>query len=106
VPSAEKLMDPDERVRHQVLKSFRSVINSHPGILNQKTLDEIAERCRDKKAGPRLEAISLLAEEYALNLKIDRAEIGSDIESYSWIPGIILEMRYLNDQETKYLKLT
>ena len=95
-----KLMDPDEKIRLQILSGCTKVVREHCDLLNVETLKNIAQRCGDKKMGPRKVAIQMLAELFNLVMTYGGSV---DMEKYSWIPGTILETRYLNDNETNFI---
>ena len=95
-----KLKDPDEKVRQNIISGCKAVIKEHCDLFSVDTLKEIALRCADKKSGPRKEALLMLAELFNLVMSYGGSV---DMEKYSWIPGTLMEIRYLNDFETNFI---
>ncbi|KAJ3365151.1 hypothetical protein HDU91_002299 [Kappamyces sp. JEL0680] len=61
-----KLMDPDEKVRVAAIRSIGVICHDHPDLLDDDVLQEVAERCKDKRLTPRLEAMQVLAKLFNL----------------------------------------
>ena len=94
-----KLHDPEDKVRVGALTAIGIVCSDHPDLLHESTLQEVASRCRDKKAAPRIEAMKVLGSLFdkVYNLSLQTEEISLD--QFMWIPGNILEVLYLDDCE-------
>jgi sister-chromatid-cohesion protein PDS5 len=88
----QKLMDPDEKIRIAVIKSFIA-LSSTPHCISSDMLRELSARCRDKKISVRSEAIDCLGSIFKKLRK-------SQHDTFSWIPGSILELLYLGDNDT------
>jgi sister chromatid cohesion protein PDS5 len=98
-----KLVDPDEKVRVAAINSIEHVIHDHPELFKQTSIKALSERCKDKKSNVRLAAIEALGQLFCNVMK--SATESSDIhaDAYNWIPGVVLEVAYLDDPESTIL---
>ncbi|KAG0357479.1 hypothetical protein BGZ54_000324, partial [Gamsiella multidivaricata] len=97
---AEKLVDPDEKVRAvacKVIGEFDYETSLHH--IQKNTLIQVGHRCRDKKKSVSKEAIHTLSILY--NQAYPEIEIGAQasISQFAWMPSAILHAVYVNDNE-------
>ncbi|KAG0006885.1 hypothetical protein BGZ65_002293 [Modicella reniformis] len=97
---AEKLVDPDEKVRAIACKTigkFDYETSLHH--IQKNTLIQVGHRCRDKKKLVSKEAIHTLSVLY--NQAYPEIEIGTQasISHFTWMPSAILHAVYVNDNE-------
>ncbi|KAF9933605.1 hypothetical protein FBU30_005044 [Linnemannia zychae] len=97
---AEKLVDPDEKVRAvacKIIGEFDYETSLHH--LQKNTLIQVGHRCRDKKKSVAKEAITTLAVLY--NQAYPEIENGTkaSISQFGWMASAILHAVYVNDNE-------
>ncbi|KAI8599735.1 armadillo-type protein [Dissophora ornata] len=97
---AEKLVDPDEKVRAVACKTigeFDYEASLHH--IQKNTLIQVGHRCRDKKKTVSKEAINTLSVLY--NQAYPEIELGTQasISHFSWMPSAIFHAVYVNDNE-------
>ncbi|KAG0379601.1 hypothetical protein BGX24_012558 [Mortierella sp. AD032] len=97
---AEKLMDPDEKVRAIACKTigeFDYETSLHH--IQKNTLIQVGHRCRDKKKSVSKEAINTLSVLY--NQAYPEIENGTQasISHFGWMASAILHAVYVNDNE-------
>ncbi|KAF9183757.1 hypothetical protein BGZ51_003819 [Haplosporangium sp. Z 767] len=97
---AEKLVDPDEKVRATVCRiigEFDYETSLHH--LQKNTLIQVGHRCRDKKKSVSKEAIKTLSVLY--NQAYPEIENGTKtaVSQFGWMPSAILHAVYVNDNE-------
>ncbi|KAJ1920552.1 Sister chromatid cohesion protein pds5 [Mycoemilia scoparia] len=100
-PIIEKLRDTDEKVRTATCEAFGQ-IECHPAMfsaISAKVIQELGDRCKDKKPNTRKEATRALGSIY------DQVygEILEDnpvvLEKFGRIPEMILNLVYVNDPD-------
>ncbi|KAF9906908.1 hypothetical protein EC991_011471 [Linnemannia zychae] len=97
---AEKLIDPDEKVRAvacRTIGEFDYETSLHH--IQKNTLIQVGHRCRDKKKSVSKEAINTLSVLY--NQAYPEIENGTQasISHFGWMPSAILHAVYVNDNE-------
>jgi sister-chromatid-cohesion protein PDS5 len=98
-----KMVDPDEKVRLAVINCIQHVVKEHPDLFKFATLKSLSERCRDKKLQVRLAAIEVLGQLFGSIMKHATENTDINADRYAWIPGVILEVAYLDDPEATVL---
>ncbi|KAJ3194018.1 hypothetical protein HK101_003654 [Irineochytrium annulatum] len=92
---AQKLQDPDEKVRLAVIKMVQALLKERDkkdleasawSNLTKDLLVQVGSRCRDKKS----------------NLSV-KPDDNYGAEKFGWIPGHLLDLLYLDDAEIKVL---
>lgn len=108
----ERLNDPDEKVRLAAVKaievfSFRDIVTklaAAGGVDKEGSiLSTLADRCRDKRASIRVEAMSLLAKLWAVASGELMAGNDAVASALSGIPTSIFNAFYANDLELNVL---
>ncbi|KXS14364.1 hypothetical protein M427DRAFT_340606 [Gonapodya prolifera JEL478] len=99
---AMKARDPDDRVRTAVVHIISKLDPLAISHLGTVVLRELEQRCKDKKTGTRHVAIKAMGRIFKLSYaEMTKSELQPLIpkKSFSWIPGAILELLYLNESE-------
>lgn len=87
----QKLIDPDEKVRTAMIKTFSSLnYDALRHCVSRKVLRLIGSRVEDKKESVRLEALDVLGR--AFSLAYPEMKEPSVREHFAWIPNTILSM--------------
>ncbi|KAJ3126479.1 hypothetical protein HK098_007461 [Nowakowskiella sp. JEL0407] len=97
-----KLMDPDEKVRFAIMKMMRNIDLQTANYCPIEFLKEVGERGRDKRVLVRNEAIRAISRLF--NLAYPEMIKGEEIfeyGQYSWIPSLIFDLFYIDDQDLK-----
>ncbi|CAO3563672.1 unnamed protein product [Mortierella alpina] len=98
---AEKLVDPDEKVRVaacQAIGEFDYETSLHH--IKRDTLIQVGHRCRDKKKAVSKEAIKSLSVLYSQAYPEIENGTHASITHFGWMPSAILHAVYVNDNET------
>ena len=108
----DKLSDSDERVRLAAIRAvelfgFRDFVlklGATGGIdKDGSLLSSLADRCRDKRASVRVEAVTLLANLWAVGAGELASRQEQVISCLKGIPSVILKVWYVNDPELNML---
>ncbi|ORX94611.1 ARM repeat-containing protein [Basidiobolus meristosporus CBS 931.73] len=96
-----KSSDPEEKVRISVCKALgRLEFQTIFDLVDKELLIQIGHRCRDKKIGPRQEAIKTLGHLYNLAYNEIANQDISVVSKFGWIPNILFKLFYIDDNET------
>jgi len=92
---SERMMDPDEKVRRNVVETVVSVAMESPALIGEDLMQKLQERSRDKKAVLRLHTLELCAKLYKHHateaLKNSDSWQNDTSEKLSWIPNTIIK---------------
>ncbi|KAI8836864.1 armadillo-type protein [Chytridium lagenaria] len=96
----EKMREPDDKIRVIAVKMFSHFDANVVAYLPHHLLLQLGDRCKDKKASIRFEALGALSGIYKMmyDKMLDNLQVE---EKVSWIPGWIVETLFLDDPETK-----
>ncbi|KAG0267491.1 hypothetical protein BG011_004525 [Mortierella polycephala] len=97
---AEKLVDPDEKVRAAVCRTigeFDYETSLHH--IQKNTLIQVGHRCRDKKKSVSKEAIKTLSVLYSQAYPEIENGTKTAVSQFGWMPSAILHAVYVNDNE-------
>ncbi|KAG0205383.1 hypothetical protein BGX28_003004 [Mortierella sp. GBA30] len=98
---AEKIVDPDEKVRVaacQAIGGFDYETSLHH--IQKNTLIQVGHRCRDKKKSVSREAIKSLSVLYSQAYPEIENGTQASISHFGWMPSAVLHAVYVNDNET------
>ncbi|KAG0223926.1 hypothetical protein BGX31_008277 [Mortierella sp. GBA43] len=97
---AEKLVDPDEKVRAAACKAIGELdYETSLHHIQKNTLIQVGHRCRDKKKLVSKEAIHTLSVLYSQAYPEIEAGTQASISHFAWMPSAILHAVYVNDNE-------
>ncbi|KAI8996056.1 armadillo-type protein [Gaertneriomyces semiglobifer] len=99
----EKLIDPDEKVRIRALEILEKLDSAALANVSKGVFEAAATRLRDRKGTVREVAVDTLARIFSvkyLEVANGNGEVNAS-DKYSWIPGQILEVLYMDDIEAR-----
>lgn len=92
---AERMMDPDEKVRRNVVETVVNVAMDSPALISDETMQKLQERTRDKKSVLRLHTLSLCAQLYNHHatevLKTSDSWENTTSDRLAWIPNNVIK---------------
>ena len=99
-----KLMDPDEKVRKAALGVISAIVDSKNIDLIEslplKMIEDLADRCKDKKQIVRKEAIILAAKIYSMVYPdLITATTPAMSEKFGWLPGSLISLFGFHEPE-------